>query len=148
MSRPNDDVNLDRVQICLSTCNATNIVDRSPLNSQLGLEYDGYELSGGEWQKIALCRGLYKNDVEINIFDEATSSIDPTTENKIIKTIIHENKYSTCIFISHKLWLGPMCDKIIVMAEGCILEMGSHSELMQKKGKYYELYSTQKQLLI
>lgn len=41
-----------------------------------------------------------------------------------------------------------MCDKIIVMAEGCILETGSHSELMQKEGKYYELYSTQKQLLI
>ena len=75
MSRPNDDVNLDRVQTGLSTCNATNIVDKSPLSSQLGLEYDGYELSGGEWQIIALCRGLYKNDAKINIFDEATSSI-------------------------------------------------------------------------
>ena len=148
LSRPNDTVDLSKVRTCLSTCNATNIVDKSPLNSQLGLEYDGYELSGGEWQKIALCRGLYKSDAAIQIFDEATSSIDPITENKIIKTIINENKLSTCIFISHKLWLGPMCDKIIVMAEGCILEMGSHSELMQKEGKYYELYSTQKQLLI
>ena len=104
---------------------------------------DGINVSGGEAQKIAIARALYK-DSFIFICDEPTASLDPRSEAEIYNQldIITNNK--TSIFISHRLSSCRLCDCIYVFEKGNLIEQGSHNELMEnKEGKYYELWSAQ-----
>ncbi|NMA05941.1 MAG: ABC transporter ATP-binding protein [Acholeplasmataceae bacterium] len=103
---------------------------------------DGIELSGGEEQKIAIARALYK-DAPFMILDEPTSALDPLAEEEIYLKFNEITKNKTSIFISHRMSSCKFCDKIIVLDKGEIIETGSHKELMKNKGKYYELFSAQ-----
>lgn len=103
---------------------------------------DGIELSGGEEQKIAIARALYK-DAPFVILDEPTSALDPLAEEEIYLKFNEITENKTSIFISHRMSSCKFCDKIVVLHDGEIIETGSHKELMESKGKYYELFSAQ-----
>lgn len=112
-----------------------------PLSSQLE---EGRELSGGQWQRLALARvyATYK-ERELLIFDEPTSALDPCSEHEIISLIQEMMTKKTSIVISHRLALAKTCDRILVLSKGEIIEEGSHEQLMHKKGTYWAMFEKQ-----
>ena len=114
------------------------------LHTQIGKLFDeqGYVPSGGQAQKIALARAIYRNS-EIMILDEPVASIDPETEYEIFTKAIKKWESKTIILISHRLSNVIHCDKIIVLQNGNVIESGSHKELMKEDGEYAKLFYTQ-----
>ena len=105
---------------------------------------DGVNFSGGEAQKLAISRACYK-DSPIIILDEPTAALDPISENEIYERFDRLLKNKTAIYISHRMSSCKLCKKIIVLDQGRIIESGSHTELIEKMGKYAQLYNTQAQ---
>lgn len=105
-------------------------------------EENGIELSIGMWQKLAIARAFY-SDSDILILDEPTASLDPMAEKAIYEQFDELRKGKTSIFVSHRLSSTTLATKIVVLEYGEIIEEGSHRELMELKGRYYELFSTQ-----
>ena len=103
----------------------------------------GVKLSGGQKQRIAIAR-VFLKDPKVVIFDEATSSLDTQTERKIQQTLNRLSKGRTTIIIAHRLSTVRNADRIIVLDRGSIIEEGTHEELLNKKGKYFQLYEAQK----
>jgi len=109
------------------------------------IDADGVEISGGEAQKLALARALYKNTPFI-ILDEPTAALDPISEYEVYSKFNEITRTKTAIYISHRLASCRFCDKIAVFHEGNIIQIGSHEELLaDSKGKYYELWNAQAQ---
>ena len=116
------------------------------LDTQL-YQYDdenGVEISGGEAQKIAIARSLYK-DAPFVIMDEPTSALDPVAEFEIYQRFDQMVEGKTSIYISHRMSSCRFCDNIIVFDEGKIIDQGSHDKLMSNKGLYSELWNAQAQ---
>lgn len=110
-----------------------------------GYDEEGVEISGGEEQKIALARALYK-DAPFVVLDEPTAALDPLAEYDIYKRFHEIVKNKTAIYISHRLSSCRFCDDIAVFHEGQIIQRGSHEQLLaNKEGKYYELWNAQAQ---
>jgi ABC-type bacteriocin/lantibiotic exporters, contain an N-terminal double-glycine peptidase domain len=108
-------------------------------------EEDGIEISGGEAQKIALARALYKNSPMI-ILDEPTSALDPIAEYEIYSKFNEITYDKTAVFISHRLSSCRFCDNILVFHDGHVVQHGSHEKLVTDgNGKYYELWNAQAQ---
>lgn len=107
-----------------------------------GIYDDSLELSGGETQKLALAKALYKN-APILILDEPTAALDPIAEQEMYMNYLDFSKERTCVFISHRLASTRFCDKIMLIENGEIAELGTHSELMLKSEKYAELFNIQ-----
>lgn len=105
-------------------------------------EPDGIELSGGQWQKLAIARAFY-SDSDILILDEPTASLDPMAEQEIFNQFDRLRRDKTTIFASHRLSSATVASKIVVLEYGQIIEEGDHKQLMAKRGRYYELFSTQ-----
>ena len=105
---------------------------------------NGYEPSGGEVQKIALARAIYK-DGSLFILDEPTASMDPRAEYELYSHFNYVTKDRTVIFISHRLSSTRFCDKVALFSGGAILEIGTHKELMESNHYYKELYMMQAQ---
>ncbi len=105
-------------------------------------EGGGAKLSSGEKQLISIARAILA-DPKIFVLDEATSSIDVNTEKKIQKAIENVLAHRTSFIIAHRLSTVKFVDRIILISEGRIKEMGSHKELMGKQGDYYQLYMNQ-----
>ena len=105
---------------------------------------NGFEPSGGEGQKIAIARALYK-DAPIVILDEPTAALDPRAEYQIYQQFNEMVKGKTAVYISHRLSSTKFCDVIAVFNQGNIIEYGSHEELIRKNGVYSELFSMQAQ---
>ena len=105
-------------------------------------EDNGIELSGGQWQKLAIARAFY-GDSDILILDEPTASLDPMAEAEVFNRFDELRNDKTSVFVSHRLSSATTADCIIVIEDGRLAEMGSHRELMERRGKYYELFSTQ-----
>lgn len=114
------------------------------LDGQMGRELEGAELSGGQWQKLAVSRALFK-DSELIILDEPTSALDPMIEKEILDKFIEIAEDKTAIIISHRVGLCRFVDRIVVMKDGAISEVGSHDELIRRAGEYYRLYTSQQQ---
>lgn len=100
------------------------------------------ELSGGQTQKLALARALYK-DASILLLDEPTVALDPIAEQKMYQNYAEFSKGKSSVFISHRLASTRFCDRIIMIENGGIAECGTHEELMSKSGKYAELFNIQ-----
>jgi len=105
---------------------------------------DGVDLSGGQWQKLALARTFFKN-APILILDEPTSAIDAKAEYEIFQHVQELQKDKTVIIISHRFSTVRNADRILVLDEGRIIEEGNHEVLMKKKGLYAELFNIQAQ---
>ena len=108
----------------------------------LSREFGGIELSGGEWQRVALARGLYRN-YSLIALDEPTSAIDPIEESHIYQLFVELAKNKTAIIVTHRLGSAKIADRILVMDKGRIVEEGSHDELMGRGGVYKELFDSQ-----
>ncbi len=122
-----------------------NDKNKNALECAIGREYDseGIDFSGGELQKIALARALYKN-APFMILDEPTAALDSIAEAAIYENFSELVKEKTAIFISHRLSSCRFCDEIIVFHKGNIVQKGSHDKLVvDKAGKYHELWSAQ-----
>ena len=103
----------------------------------------GLKLSGGEKQRVAIARTFLKNP-KILFFDEATSALDSATEKEIQKNLENISKNKTTLIIAHRLSTAAYADNIIVLDKGLIIEQGSHSYLLDLKGKYFEMWEKQK----
>lgn len=105
---------------------------------------DGIDLSGGQWQKLALARAFFRN-APLLILDEPTSAIDAKAEYEIFQKVQSLQKDKTVIIISHRFSTVRNADRILVLDEGKIIEEGDHEKLMKKKGLYAELFNIQAQ---
>ncbi|MCL1794913.1 MAG: ABC transporter ATP-binding protein/permease [Oscillospiraceae bacterium] len=116
------------------------------LNTQITKDFDsdGEELSGGEMQKLAIIRALYK-DSPIIILDEPTAALDPNAEYEIYKKFSDMTFDKTAVYISHRIASTRFCDNIAVFDEGKIVEYGVFKDLLSKNGKYAEMYNKQAQ---
>ena len=112
--------------------------------TMLSREFDGVDLSGGQWQRIAIARGFYR-DHELIILDEPTAAIDPYEETRIYNKFAEISKDKTAIIVTHRLGSVKLADRIIVMKEGRIAQIGTHEELIQTEGEYSKLYEAQEQ---
>lgn len=112
-------------------------------DQQLGKRfYKGQELSGGQWQKVALARA-YMKDAEVMILDEPTSALDAKAENDVFNRFIGLTQGKTSIIISHRFSTVRQADRILVLENGKVLELGTHEELMENNGLYAQLFLLQ-----
>ncbi|MGM9652739.1 MAG: ABC transporter ATP-binding protein [Eubacteriales bacterium] len=126
--------------------NADVFIDKLPDQYDTPLmryfEDNGIELSIGQWQKLSIARAFY-SDSDVLILDEPTASLDPMAEQEIFNQFDELRAGKTTVFVSHRLSSATTASKIIVLENGQIVEEGNHSQLMNKRGKYYELFTTQ-----
>lgn len=125
---------------------ATEFIDELPagFNTQLGKWFkDGRELSGGQWQKIALARAFMRSQADILVLDEPTAAMDAAAEATIFEHFRTLTKNKIAILISHRFSTVRMADQIIVIQDGRIIEHGSHEQLMALDGHYAHLFSLQ-----
>ena len=124
---------------------ADEVIARLPkgYDSQLGREFEeGSELSIGEWQKLALARAFFR-DAQILILDEPTAALDVQAEYEVYERFRELTQGRTTILISHRFSTVRMADRIVVLADGSIIEEGSHAQLMARGGTYADLYGKQ-----
>ena len=143
------DYDADKVKECLIKAGLAERLDTLPygIETCIGKDYDknGTDFSGGEKQKLALARALYKGSPFI-ILDEPTASLDPIAEADIYSRFDEIVDWQTTLYISHRLSSCRFCQNIIVFDNGTIIQQGSHQELLaDTNGKYYELWNAQAQ---
>ena len=116
----------------------------SGVDTPLGkISENGVDLSGGEWQRLAIARSLYR-DAPMKILDEPTAALDPIAESGIYELFREITKGKSAIFITHRLGAAKIADKILVIDDGRVAEFGSHKELMEQNGIYAGMFNTQK----
>jgi ATP-binding cassette subfamily B protein len=145
MGRPNAEVSDERVLRSLRDARSEWLVNKMPngLDSKVGRLFEGgHDLSGGEWQRLALARIMYR-DADIWILDEPTSSLDPEAETAIFAELKENLKGRIGIVISHRFSTVRIADRIAVISDGKVSEIGSHNELMNARGRYSELFELQ-----
>jgi ATP-binding cassette subfamily B protein len=144
--------NREKVEVAVNLIGLSKTVDmlsqkyETPITK---IKENGVDLSGGEWQKIALAR-MIVNPAPLKILDEPTAALDPIGESRVYEQfgeIINQNQKNKSqgitIFISHRLGSTKLADEIIVIAEGKVAETGTFDELMAKGGIYAEMFSAQ-----
>ncbi len=138
----NEDATLEDIIEACKLSKSDEFINKLPLRYETMLEENGANLSGGQKQRLAIARALLKKP-DILIMDEATSNLDSITEKAIEKTINNLSANITTIIIAHRLSTIMRCDKIFVMENGRFIEQGPHDELIEQRGKYYNLWKDQ-----
>ena len=145
MGRPDGEVKDERVLEALRDARSDWLLKKMPkgLDSKVGRLFEGgHDLSGGEWQRLALARIMYR-DADIWILDEPTSSLDPEAEAAIFAELKENLKGRIGIVISHRFSTVRIADRIAVIADGRISELGTHQELLRAQGRYAQLFELQ-----
>ena len=125
---------------------AAPFIEDMPLqyDTQLGKWFkDGRELSGGQWQKIALSRAFMRNDADILVLDEPTAAMDAAAEAEVFEHFRSLMGKRIAIVISHRFSTVRMADQIVVLDQGHIVERGNHESLMKEDGIYSKLFTLQ-----
>lgn len=142
----NDDAKLHNA---IDMAYADTMITNMPrgIDTQLGVWFsDGVQLSGGQWQRIALSRAFLR-DADCYILDEPSASLDPVSEDEVFRRTSELTKDKISIFISHRLYnLRKISSKVLVLKEGQLIEQGTHEELMNLEGHYNYLYNLQNNL--
>ena len=145
MGRPGGKIDDDRVTEALRDSRSEWLVKKmsNGLDSRVGRLFEGgHDLSGGEWQRLALARIMYR-DADIWILDEPTSSLDPEAEAGIFAELKQNLKGRIGIVISHRFSTVRIADRIAVVADGRVTELGTHEELLRADGRYAYLFALQ-----
>jgi ATP-binding cassette subfamily B protein len=145
VGRVRDIDDADRIAAAAERSGAAASISKLPAgyDSMLGLFFDkGVDLSGGEWQKIALARAFMR-DSPLLILDEPTSAMDARSERDAVQRFLHLGRDRTIFFISHRFGTVRLAQHILVIHRGRLLEQGSHQQLMARRGRYAELYAMQ-----
>jgi ATP-binding cassette subfamily B protein len=145
MGRPGGVVDDARVVEALHDARSEWLLTRMPkgLDSKVGRLFEGgHDLSGGEWQRLALARIMYR-DADVWILDEPTSSLDPEAEASIFAELKENLRGRIGIVISHRFSTVRIADTIAVIADGRVIETGSHDELVRAGGRYAQLFELQ-----
>ncbi|MEV5443085.1 ABC transporter ATP-binding protein [Streptomyces sp. NPDC052644] len=104
---------------------------------------DGVELSGGQWQRVALARSLVSDDADVLILDEPTSGLDPEAEDEVNDLLTRHRRGRTSLLISHRLSAARGADRIVVLRDGRVVEQGTHDALVAAGGRYADLFARQ-----
>lgn len=134
------------IDFALKMLELESAVDKLPegLETPLGkIDDSGVDLSGGQWQRVAMARAVV-NPSPLRILDEPTSALDPISESNLYETFEQISRGKTTIFISHRLGSTKLAQEIFVIGDGCVLEKGTHEELMNIHGLYAEMYESQR----
>ena len=136
------DPDVKRIEAAIEAAHLKEVIDELPegLNSPVGV--NGMSFSGGQRQRIAIARAIYK-DAPILVLDEATSALDTESEKAVQDALNTLMKGRTTIVIAHRLSTIEHADRIAVITSGKIVEIGTHAELLEKKGTYSNLYHLQ-----
>jgi len=124
---------------------AADVIERLPRHYEqmLGRRFEGgVDLSGGEWQKVALARAYLRN-AQVLILDEPTSALDARSESEVFRRFAELTFGKAALFISHRFSTVRMADRIVVLQDGKISEEGSHAELTRQGGRYAEMFEMQ-----
>src|SRR5208283_5332378 len=135
-----------RVQRAVEEGGATEVLSSlsEGLETPLGRWFkDGTELSGGQWQKVALARAFMREEADILVLDEPTAALDAEAEHAVYERFKTLAKGRTAILISHRFPTVRMADRIIVLQDGHILEEGTHASLLERNGEYARLFLLQ-----
>ena len=117
-------------------------LDALPKDAMLGKDVGGTDLSGGQWQKLAIARAMYR-DRDFIILDEPTSNLDPLAETEVFQKYISLAQDKTVLFVTHRISVASLASRIVVFKDGCIVEDGTHVQLMERDGEYARLYREQ-----
>jgi ATP-binding cassette subfamily B protein len=138
----NSDASEEEMRVAVKRAHATDFIEKLPQGYDTLVGEKGIKLSGGQKQRIMISRAILKK-APILVLDEATSSLDSRSE-KLIQSALEElMRNRTTIVIAHRLSTLKQMDRIIVFDNGKIVEDGGHKDLLNKKGKYYELWQHQ-----
>ena len=144
--KPPGEVDRERVKHCLELTGLTEKIDSLPDKEETllvrAVHAEAAELSGGEKQKLAMARALYK-DAPVLILDEPTAALDPLAENEVYMKYAELTEGKTSVYISHRLASTRFCDRILLIDGSVIAEQGTHDELMAQSGIYANMFSVQ-----
>lgn len=140
-----EQIDIERLRHAVTVANIREFIDSLPLgyNTKIGMEGNG--ISQGQRQRILIARAVYKNP-EYLFFDEATNALDANNEKEIMEHLHEFYKGKTVVVVAHRLSTVRDADKIVVLDKGCIAEEGTHRELTEQKGLYYQLVKNQLEL--
>ena len=114
------------------------------LDTMLSREFDGVDISGGQWQRVALARG-YHRPHDMILLDEPTAAIDPIEESRIYNQFVAISRGKTAVIVTHRMGSAKIADRIVVMDQGRIDDVGTHETLLSRKGLYAQMWEAQAQ---